>query len=187
MSNEIPARWKEFLTEIDESLEEQTKLHCIGGFVIRALYNFARETSDLDFIDCIPKGNQQRLYDLAGKGSPLFQKYQVYLDPVGVAQMPYSYEDRLIEMFPGNFKNLRLYALDPYDLALTKLERSAQHDLEDVIHLAKIVPFDLEIFKQRYDEEMRIYLEDGRHRHTFGHWIDILEEERNRNTKTAER
>jgi hypothetical protein len=84
-------------------------------------------------------------------------------------------------MFVGEFRYLRLYALDPYDLALTKLERSSstQHDLEDVLHLARTLPFDLGIFRQRYEEEFKVYVEDNpRHRSTFDFWIKIIREER---------
>jgi len=51
-------------------------------------------------------------------GGPLIQKYGVYLDRVTVAHPRYEYESRLREMLPGAFQNLRLMALDPYDLAL---------------------------------------------------------------------
>jgi hypothetical protein len=33
---------------------------------------------------------------------------------VAVAVIPESYEDRLVEMFPGAYSNLHLMALDPY-------------------------------------------------------------------------
>ena len=35
-------------------------------------------------------------------------------------------------MFPGTFKHLRLFACDPYDVALSKLERNIQRDRDDV-------------------------------------------------------
>lgn len=181
MNAEIPEPWSSFLREIDSSLTERTELHCIGGFVIRALYNFDRVTSDLDFIACVPKNVADNLYAIAGKNSPLFEKYRVFLDPVTVVTPPDYYEDRLTEMFPGMFGFLRLLALDPYDLALTKLERSAStaHDLEDILHLARTLPFDLNIFRERYEKEFRIYVEDNvRHRGTFDHWIRIISEER---------
>jgi hypothetical protein len=62
-------------------------------------------------------------------GGPLFQKYGVYLDRVTLAQPPYKYESRLRDMFPGAFQNLRLMALDPYDLALTKLEDNIETEV----------------------------------------------------------
>jgi hypothetical protein len=49
-------------------------------------------------------------------------------------------------MFPGAFQNLRLMALDPYDLALTKLERNIERDRSDVRYLARAIPFDLDPF-----------------------------------------
>ncbi len=61
-------------------------------------------------------------------------------------------------MFPGSLKRLRLYALDPYDLALTKLERNTQRDRDDIKHLVRTIPFDLELLKGRYHTELRPYL-----------------------------
>jgi hypothetical protein len=43
-------------------------------------------------------------------------------------------------MFPGAYRNLHLMALDPYDLALSKLERNSQKDRDDVRFLALTVP-----------------------------------------------
>lgn len=181
MLNNVPEPWKSFLQEIDDELEEETEFHCIGGFVIAMLYNLQRVTSDLDFITCIPRGNDLKLYDLAGEGKALYKKYGVYLDPVKIVTVPDNYEDRLIEMFPGEFSKLKLFALDPYDLALSKLERNLEHDREDMLFLAQNVPLDLEIFKHRYDEELRVYVEDNiRHRSTFNLWIEMIEETRSK-------
>jgi hypothetical protein len=49
--------------------------------------------------------------------APRFQSIRVYLDPVGIATLPENYEDRLAEVFPVEFERLRLFALDPYDIA----------------------------------------------------------------------
>src|SRR5579872_2156833 len=91
------------------------------------------------------------------KGSELHARYGVYLDFVAVASYPCDYAERLTEMFPRTFEYLRLFALDPYDLALTKLSRNIQRDRDDVKHLAKIFPFDLAVLKQRYQTEVRPY------------------------------
>jgi hypothetical protein len=42
--------------------------------------------------------------------------------------MPEDYESRLIEMFPGRCKKLKILAPDPYDLVLSKLERNSPKD-----------------------------------------------------------
>ena len=164
-------------TEIDESLSQTTEFHCIGGFVIAMFYDLRRETSDLDFISVIPRDTDKELSNLAGEGSPLYNKYKVYLDPVTVATPPENYEERLVPMFPQEFRNLKLCALDPYDLALSKLERNGPKDLEDVLRLAKSESFDLELFKDRYDKEFRVYVEDKIfHRSTFDYWLGVIEE-----------
>jgi hypothetical protein len=85
------------------------------------------------------------------------------------------------EIFPKVFKHLRLLALDPYDLALSKLERNIQRDRDDVKHLAKTVPFDLEVLKERYQKELRWQLGNpDREDLTLRLWIDAIEEERSR-------
>jgi hypothetical protein len=68
------------------------------------------------------------MLELGMLGGPLHKKYKIYLDRVGVAKVPENYEDRLTEIFPRTFKHLRLLALDPYDLGLSKLERNIQRD-----------------------------------------------------------
>jgi hypothetical protein len=45
-------------------------------------------------------------------------------------------------------------ALDPYDLALSKLERNSQKDRDDIRFLARSIPFDLSIFQDRYTTEI---------------------------------
>jgi hypothetical protein len=84
------------------------------------------------------------MLELGMQGGRLHRKYKIYLERVGVAKVPEDYEDRLTEIFPGVFQHLHLLALDPYDLALSKLERNIQRDRDDVKHLAQTVPFDLE-------------------------------------------
>ena len=61
-------------------------------------------------------------------------------------------------MFPRTFARLRLFALNHYDLALAKLERNIQRDRDDVKYLARTIPFDLGVLKERYEKELRPYL-----------------------------
>jgi len=48
-----------------------------------------------------------------------------------------------------------MMALDPYDLALSKLQPNSQKDRDDVRFLARQVPFDLDLLRQRYTTELR--------------------------------
>jgi hypothetical protein len=64
--------------------------------------------------------------------------------------VPERYEERLTEMYRGAFAHLRLVALDPNDIALSKLERNTQRDRGDIRHLARVIPFDLAAPRERY-------------------------------------
>ena len=146
-------------------------LHCLGGFVMTACYGLPRPTGDVDYISVRPSEEGVRLQEIAGEGSVLYRKYRLYLQQVGVASYPENYADRLIEMYPGHFRNLRLFALDPYDLALSKLERNATVDREDVEYLANRVPLDFRVLEQRYREELRPHLShQDRHDLTLELW-----------------
>jgi hypothetical protein len=176
---QIPEPWYSFLSELDQHATEETRLDCMGGFVMTVLYGYSRETSDLDVLLVAPRAQLKRLLDLGARGGALHKKHKVYLDYVGVAQVPEDYEDRLTEMFPGTFKHLRICALDPYDLALSKLERNIQRDRDDVKHLARSIPLDLKILKERYEKELRPQLGiPEREDLTLKLWIEMIEEDR---------
>jgi hypothetical protein len=130
----------------------------MGGFVVTMVYGFSRSTANLDVLEIAPAAAGRSMLELGMQGGPLHKKYKVYLDRVGVAKVPENYEDRLTEIFPRALRYIRLLALDPYDLALSKLERNIQRDRDDVKHLAKTVPFDLEVLKERYQKELRWYM-----------------------------
>lgn len=87
-------------------------------------------------------------------------------------------------MFPGTFRHLRLFACDPYDVALSKLERNIQRDRDDVRYLARTIPFDLRMLKERYERELRPILGNpDREDLTLRLWLDAIEEERSRQRK----
>lgn len=178
-SNKILEPWDSFLRDLDEKATEETRLDCMGGFVVTQLYGFSRETSDLDVLVIAPKKQLTPLLELARQGGELHKKHRVYLDYVGVAKVPEDYEARLAEMFPKAYKRLRLCALDPYDLALSKLERNIQRDRDDVKHLARSVPLDLDVLKERYEKELRWQLGNPeREDLTLQLWIEMIEEDR---------
>jgi hypothetical protein len=96
-----------------------------------------------------------------------------------MAPIPHDYEQRLTEIYPGIFKHLHLFALDPYDLALSKIERNSQRDRDDVKHLARVVPFDLDVLKERFEIELKPDLGNpDREARTLQLWIELIEEDR---------
>jgi len=171
--------WKSFFAEIDAALNQEVSLHCLGGFVAKILYDLPRETADVDVLPIASNHEIDSVIKTAVEGSALHKKYGVYLQVVGLAPIPVEYQSRLMEMFPRTFKYLRLFALDPYDLALTKIERNSQRDRDDVKHLARMVPFDLEILRKRFEDELLPDLGNPeRESLTLQLWIEAIQEER---------
>ena len=176
----IPEPWKSFLAAIDMNLKEEIRLEILGGFVVTILYNAPRTTADLDVTAILPNTQTRYLIEIAGEGSGLHKKHGVYLDRVGVATLTENYEERLTEIFTGEFQCLRLFALDPYDIALAKIERNIDRDREDVKYLARAVPFDLQILEDRYFKELRPILGiPEREDLTLKLWIEMIREDRN--------
>jgi hypothetical protein len=179
METDLPEPWTGFLKDLDRLLSNEVLLHCLGGFVVTACYGLPRVTADLDVLLVLPSDTQAFLARLAGRHSDLHRKHGIYLDVVTVATCPDDYEQRLTEVFPGVCQYLHLLALDPYDLALAKLERNLQRDRDDVVYLAEAVPFDLSVLRERYRNEMRPYLgRPEREDLTLDLWVDIIDEHR---------
>jgi hypothetical protein len=180
MSYNIPPEpWHSFLTDVDALAPEEVYLYCLGGFVMQQLYGLPRPTVDIDTLPIDPRDQTALLINKAGKNSELYLKHKVYLDIVGVCDYPESYDERLTAMFSGAYKNLRLFALEVHDLALAKLGRNSPRDREDIRFLAKKVPLDINILKERYTKELRPYLANPtREDLTMNLWIEMIEEDR---------
>jgi hypothetical protein len=166
--------WLSFLTELDMQLAEPADFHCLGGFVVSQHYEFGRETVDLDVLAVIPRELVERVVQLAGAGSVLHKKHRVYIDHVGMASYPVNYEARLIRAFPV-WSKVRLWALEPHDLALTKLEPSNERDIRDVILLAQAGLINRDTLVSRFETELEPYITGPTpawHRTTLQMWLD---------------
>ena len=154
-NNSIPQPWLAFLTRIDESLDSEVQFHCFGAFAIMCLFGLPRPTEDVDILSALVRENYQKLFELAGKGSELHEKYRVYLDLVGgVAVVPDDYAERLRDITPSKFVNIRLLVMEPHDLVLTKVSRNYPHDIADVEYIARSTKLDVEVLRARFVAEV---------------------------------
>jgi len=170
-----PEPWHSFFVALDGALDEPVELHCAGGFVMSMLHGMPRPTIDVDFFSAVPQGKIKTLEAVAGKGSSLHQRHHVHLQFVGVVTVPENYPDRLMEMFPASYERLRLFGLEAHDLALSKLERNAARDREDVKYLARAVPLNAALLETRYHSELRPYLaHPERHDLTVRLWLEAF-------------
>src|SRR5262249_40519761 len=114
---------------LTRSLKGAVALRCLGGFVITQQYGIGRGTSDIDFLSVTTVSAEDNVEVLGGLGSDLYKKYHVYVQYVGIVTPPCDYADRLQRMFSGaRWAKLQLFALDPTDLVLSKLERNSDRD-----------------------------------------------------------
>jgi hypothetical protein len=176
----LPEPWFSFLLEIDRAATAPMSLQCIGGFAVSLFYGISRPTGDIDVIEVTPTESKPWLARTAGEGSALHKKHKVYVQIVTVATVPYSYEERLAQIFKGQFQKLRLFVLDPYDLVLSKLTRNVEVDFEDAKHLVRSQNLDLALLEARYKDELRPYVAGPLERHdlTMQLWLAALREER---------
>src|ERR1022692_1401980 len=123
-SRHVPEPWRSFLADIDAASPATIEMHCIGGFAVTQYYALDRPTGDLDIFHAIPNDATRWLAAKARRDSAIHRKHRLYVHIASVATLPYSYADRLAPIFPGEFDKLRLFVVDPYDLALSKLERN---------------------------------------------------------------
>jgi hypothetical protein len=169
----LPFRWAAFLKDVDQRLISPIELHCLGGFVLAAAYGLPRPTGDVDYIAAIPRDTAADLEEIAGRDSALAKKYGLHFQHVTVAEVPDDYEQRLTELFTGQFSRLRLLALEAHDLVLAKLVRNSPVDMEDARFLAQSGKLNAKILKQRYEKELRPNLaNEARHDLTLRLWLE---------------
>jgi hypothetical protein len=172
-----PEPWRSFLQELEERLRGKVELRCLGGFVVTLQYGIGRATSDIEFLSIVKERTEDDVEVIAGLRSNLHLKYRLYVQYVGVATPPCNWESRLRPMFrDATWKHLRLFALDPMDLALSKLERNSERDREDLLGLARAGLVDPDELKFRYLEEVRPYLlsKHSWHDESLELWLQMM-------------
>jgi hypothetical protein len=90
-------------------------------------------TSDIDIVQMNESELEGKAAALFGRGTEKAKVFGLYLDPVpqGLPPLPGSFRDRC-RQYPSTWKVLRLYALDPNDLAVTKPKTFRPRDREDL-------------------------------------------------------
>ncbi len=139
---------KKLFTNIDVRLKSTIDIYIIGGAAAILGYNVIKETNDIDIDGGIDQEFNQLFVAEAKK-----LKLDLYLSSKGVFSPPENYRQRMIqETFPK--KKLRIWYLNQYDLAISKIDRGIEKDLEDLKRVHAKSPFDVsrlvEIFNNEY-------------------------------------
>lgn len=107
-----------------------TRLYLIGGSAL-ALLGSRRLTIDIDFIgdDISPSEAHKSIIQTA-------KELKIFLEPVALEKfipLPDGSDKRSIRI--GQFGKLEIFVADPYSIALSKLDRGLDTDLDDIVFL----------------------------------------------------
>jgi len=121
---------QEFLERLGNRYSKQTKLYLLGGSAL-ILLGSSRDTLDIDYVgDDIQKDDFQIIIEeIAGE-------LELETEAVPIDRfipLPEGSEQRRIRI--GQFGNVDVYVTDPYTIALSKLDRGIDADLEDIVFL----------------------------------------------------
>ena len=120
------------LQKIGANVPAGSELILVGGSALALLGN-VRPTIDIDFIgdDVCPNELHQSILQMA-------EELGIYADPVPLERfipLPKDSDQRRIRI--GQFDNLEIYVADPYSIALSKIDRGADTDYDDLLFLVQ--------------------------------------------------
>jgi len=126
------AKLQSILTYLGEQVPPSSRLFLIGGSAL-TLLGSPRPSIDIDFVgdDIHPNELHRMILDKA-------KEMRLQVDAVPLERfipMPEGNEQRNI--FIGQFANLDIFVIDPYSIALSKLDRGLFTDFDDIIFLIK--------------------------------------------------
>jgi hypothetical protein len=125
-----PALLRRFLTRLGEICLHPAALYLVGGSALRMLGSL-RETLDVDYMIEAPPVAAEELRQAM---THLAAEMQLDLEEVPMGDFiplpPGAYDRRRLV---GRFGLLEVYLFDPYSIALSKIARGFESDLEDVL------------------------------------------------------
>lgn len=128
----------DFLDLIDQELArvagpgERLEIYHIGRSALMFHHGSTAGTKDLDMIQMNTR-LEQHAEQIFGGASENAKTLSLYLQlvPQGIPPVPQSFRKRCVEIV-GGWRIVRLWRLDPHDLAATKMKRFEARDREDL-------------------------------------------------------
>lgn len=138
-----------FLRKTDELLGREFEMLIIGGAAASLAYGATKTTTDIDLAHQPPDELQTAL-ERAGRETGI----RIPVQFVGIFEPPYCYEERLRPLPEPRLARLLVYFPEQHDLALMKMVRGYENDLQAVEEMHRETPFDLNILLERFLGEM---------------------------------
>lgn len=123
-----------FLQQLGQRLDRPVTLYLLGGSALCFLGN-ARRTLDIDYTltaSAVP----DKSFDVTVRG--LADEMHLEIEAVSIEEfvpLPEGSEQR--HRWLGRFGEVSVYVYDPYTIALSKLSRGFESDLQDVLFLLR--------------------------------------------------
>ena len=129
----------EFLNALDKGPEpfaapgERFDLYHIGRSALVLHFSMPSSTKDFDVVSMDQGALEERAVQMFGKTSAQAERLALYLEtvPQGLPPIPQNFRTRCTEV-SGPWRIIRLWRLEPHDLAATKLKCFRPQDREDL-------------------------------------------------------
>lgn len=130
MATLTPDHIHAFLTELGSRYPKPGALTLLGGSALYLLGS-DRPTLDIDYVgDDLRKNELQQLID------QIADELHLIIDAVPIGQfVPVPDGAALRQLLIGQFGQITAYVLDPYTIALSKLDRGLDTDIDDILFL----------------------------------------------------
>jgi hypothetical protein len=128
-----------FLAEVGKRYPQAAQLILLGGSAL-CLLGSSRPTLDIDYVgNDLRKNELQQLIDL------IAQEMQLEIEAVPIDEfvpVPADAQSRWLPV--GRFGLIDVFIMDPYTIALSKLDRGFDTDIEDILFLLhqKLITFE---------------------------------------------
>jgi hypothetical protein len=143
MKNMNKGMIQEFLARLGSRYPKQATLYLLGGSAL-ILLGSSRDTLDIDYV-----GNDIQKDDFQILIEEIATELELETEPVPIERfipLPEGNEQRNIHI--GQFGNVNAYIIDPYSIALSKVDRGFETDLEDLIFLIQHNQINMEELEQ---------------------------------------
>jgi hypothetical protein len=151
-----PSEIQEFLEAADSYLKSPIDLVIIGGAAAALAYKASKTTTDIDTANRMPE-ELQLAFEAATEKTGL----AIPVSMAGVFDPPYCYEDRLQQYDQINLKFLKVYVPEQHDLALMKIVRGYENDIQTICEIHENTPFCFETLIERFLTEMTQVIGDS--------------------------
>jgi hypothetical protein len=159
---------QDFLIRLGSRYPKQASLYLLGGSAL-ILLGSSRDTLDIDYV-----GDDTRKDDFQIAIDEVAAELKLETEAVPIHRfipLPEGNEQRKIHI--GQFGKINAYVIDPYSIALSKIDRGFETDLEDVIFLIRHNQVDLSKLEQILMDSLPLAGKFDFHPEILAHFEDL--------------